>query len=120
LKILDDLKGLGYSISLEGSNIRLRYLGIGSQPSEAGPLIEELKARKAAALAYLEAQGPLTERGSLVPYTVNSYSCPGCGKALEVFYPQGALIGGRALLAYLPRHGGTNGKAKGGPLAHPS
>ena len=33
------------TVNLEGEFIRLRYLGIGEQPSEAQPLIEALKAR---------------------------------------------------------------------------
>ncbi len=58
-KILDDLKTLGYVISLEGDNIRLRYLSIGEQPSEAGPLIEALKSNKAEAVEYLRQAQPL-------------------------------------------------------------
>jgi len=68
MKILADLKALGYSITLEGENIRLRYLGIGTQPAEAGPLIEVLKVQKAEAVEYLKAQRPLPtldEHGSL-------------------------------------------------------
>lgn len=59
MKILCDLKNLGYSIALDGENIRLRYLGAGRQPSEAMPLIEELKARKPEAVEFLKAQRPL-------------------------------------------------------------
>lgn len=59
MKILLDFKTLGYSISLEGEKIRLRYLGIGEQPSEAGALIEELKSHKAEAVEYLRQAQPL-------------------------------------------------------------
>lgn len=59
MKILADLKALGYSVTLEGENIRLKYLGIGEQPSESRPLIEVLKAQKAEAVQYLLAQRPL-------------------------------------------------------------
>ncbi len=59
MKILTDLKALGYSITLEGDNIRLKYLGIGEHPSEAEPLIEALKAHKAEAVTYLRSKQPL-------------------------------------------------------------
>lgn len=59
MKILSDLKGLGYLIALEGENIRLRYLGVDRQPSEAASLIEELRARKPEVLEFLKAQRPL-------------------------------------------------------------
>jgi len=59
LKILADLKALGYSVTLEGEHIRLRYLGIGKHPSEALPLIEELRARKGEAVEYLKESRPL-------------------------------------------------------------
>jgi hypothetical protein len=59
VKILTELKALGYSIILEGENIRLRYLGMGAQPAEAAPLIRELKEKKAEAVAYLKETRPL-------------------------------------------------------------
>lgn len=59
MKILTDLKDMGYSIALEGENIRLKYLGVDRQPSEAMPLIQALKARKPEALEFLKAQRPL-------------------------------------------------------------
>ena len=56
LKILDNLKALGYSVDLEGDNIRLRYLGQGEHPAEAKPLIEVLKNNKAQVISCLRAQ----------------------------------------------------------------
>lgn len=76
MKILDDLKALGYSVILEGDNIRLRYIGIGDHPVEAGPLIEELRQRKGEAIAYLKETSPLPffeADGSLVI----SFGCDG-------------------------------------------
>jgi len=59
VKILADLKALGYSITLEGENIRLRYVGIGEQPTEAQPFIQMLKDHKAEAVEYLKQAQPL-------------------------------------------------------------
>jgi hypothetical protein len=44
---------LGYHLSADGSNIRFRYQGPGNPSAEAKPLIEELRSRKAEALAAL-------------------------------------------------------------------
>lgn len=72
LKILADLKALGYSVTLDGDNIRLRYLGIGEHPSEAQELIEALKAQKAEAIAYLKESRPLpfldVDGGLVIPF----------------------------------------------------
>ena len=72
MKILADLNALGYSITLEGENIRLRYLGMGSHPAEAGPLIEALKAHKDMAMAYLKETRPLPyfdlDGGLVIPF----------------------------------------------------
>jgi len=57
--ILNNVKNMGYSVNLEGENIRLRYLGVGTQPPEAQELIEALRARKAEAVEYLKARRPL-------------------------------------------------------------
>lgn len=59
MKILDDLKAFGYSITLEGENIRLKYLGRGEHPVEAQELIGALKVRKAEAVEYLKQAQPL-------------------------------------------------------------
>jgi len=59
MKLITDLKALGYSVSLEGDNIRLKYLGIGTQPVEAEGLIEGLRAHKGEAVEYLKARRPV-------------------------------------------------------------
>lgn len=58
-KILDDLKALGYAVSLAGENIRLLYLGIGEHPVEAQPLIKTLKDHKSEVVEYLRQEQPL-------------------------------------------------------------
>lgn len=58
-KILADLKALGYSVTLEGENIRLKYLGRGEHPVEAQELIGALKVHKAEAVQYLRETRPL-------------------------------------------------------------
>lgn len=58
-KILDDLKALGYAVSLAGENIRLLYLGIGEHPAEAQPLIKTLKDHKSEVVEYLRQEQPL-------------------------------------------------------------
>lgn len=72
MKILTELKDLGYSIILEGENIRLRYLGMGAQPAEAQELIEALKARKAEAVEHLRQTQPLPyfdhDNGVVIPF----------------------------------------------------
>ena len=72
MKLLDDLKALGYSISLDGENIRLRYLGLGVHPPEAQPLMDALKACKAGAVAYLKEVTPLPhfgpDGGLIIPF----------------------------------------------------
>lgn len=52
------LRGLGYTVEADGENVKLRYAGAG-QPSPAAvtPLLAELKAGKAEALAFLAAEG---------------------------------------------------------------
>ena len=59
MKILADLKALGYSVTLEGENVRLKYLGIGEHPVEGQPLIKTLKAHKAEVVQYLREIRPL-------------------------------------------------------------
>lgn len=60
-KIISELKGLGYSVTLtdDGENIRLKYLGIGEHPVEAQELIWALKAHKPEAVEYLRETRPL-------------------------------------------------------------
>ena len=57
MKTVETLKSLGYEISLRGEKIVYKYQGE-EKPSPAmiRPLLEELKARKQEALAYLSAQ----------------------------------------------------------------
>lgn len=59
VKILDNLKVLGYSATLEGDAIRLRYLGQGEHPAEAKPLIAVIRANKPQAVEYLRETRPL-------------------------------------------------------------
>ena len=76
MKILADLKALGYTVTLEGENIRLKYLGIGEHPVEAQELIGALKTHKAEAVQYLKETRPLPyldEYGELrIPFGCDS------------------------------------------------
>lgn len=72
MKLITALKGMGYSVLLDGENLRLRYLGTGPQPVEAQELIEELRDHKAEAVEYLRARRPLphfdTDGGLVIPF----------------------------------------------------
>lgn len=76
VKILDNLKALGYSVTLEGDNIRLRYLGQGEHPAEAKPFTEELKNNKAQAISYLRAQDSPNKALSLHDEGVSIHKMP--------------------------------------------
>jgi len=75
-KILEELQRLGYDVTLDGPDIRLRYPRCKAQPAEARSLIAELRERKAEAVEILRGaddkhEGPrplpfLAPDGSLV------------------------------------------------------
>jgi len=51
--IIKELKAIGFNVSLDGQNVRLRYPKNKTYPPEAAPLIEELRAHKAEAITIL-------------------------------------------------------------------
>lgn len=57
--LLSDIGTVGYKISLEGNNIRLRYQGQGTPPVSAIPLIYELKSYKTEVVEALKMEGEI-------------------------------------------------------------
>lgn len=67
--LIERLKCLGYSLTLEGGRVRFRLAGVGEPPEEAKTLLETLKACKTEVVAYLKSDMPrpyLDSDGSLV------------------------------------------------------
>jgi hypothetical protein len=63
MRLIDDLTDAGYVLLLEHEEIVARYTGPGQpDPATVRPLLEELRRRKAEAVAYLR-QHPLTAPG---------------------------------------------------------
>ncbi len=69
--LIERLKGLGYSLRLEGEKVRFRYAGAGTPPEEAKGLLEVMRGYKAEVVADLKRAVPrplpyLDESGDLV------------------------------------------------------
>jgi hypothetical protein len=57
MNALTALRGLGYCVTADGDAVRLEFTGAGTpDPAAVRPLLAELRAGKAEALAYLEAE----------------------------------------------------------------
>ena len=55
-ELLTRLCGIGYSLRLEGENVRFKYLGEGEPPPRAKDLLRELRRRKEEVLGYLRSE----------------------------------------------------------------
>ncbi len=70
MRVLSELIDIGYRVSLRGDSLSLIYCGNGEPPVEkVKPLLAELKAQKAEAIAYLRRSLPrpyLETDGNLV------------------------------------------------------
>jgi hypothetical protein len=69
--LIERLKGLGYSLSLDGEKVRFRYAEAVEPPEEAKALLDAVREHKAEVVAYLERAVPrplpyLDESGDLV------------------------------------------------------
>jgi len=81
-KILEELQRLGYDVTLDGPDIKLRYPSGRAQPPEARALIEELRERKREAIEILKGadhkhEGPLPlpflapDGGLVIPFSAD-------------------------------------------------
>lgn len=53
-KLINTIQNLGYSISLEGDKIKLKFVGKGNPLKEASTIINEIKGNKAIVIEYLK------------------------------------------------------------------
>jgi len=99
--VLQQLEGMGYKITLEGTNLRLTWHGEGNpDPATVRPLLEELKRRKEEAVRWMASQHLTTQifcfacfkkhgaRARYRPHIIKpsaefpgwwEYICQGCG-----------------------------------------
>lgn len=71
--LLEKLKDAGYSISLQGEELKLTWTGQGKpNPAQVKPLLAELKERKQEALAYIRSQQERPQQAQVIDFAAEA------------------------------------------------